>query len=121
MFKILSDDDAEKIHQASLEILERTGMIVEHDAYLEILKNAGAVVDAARRVVHLPRDLVINSIKKAPENFIEYGRTSEHNLAIEKGKVYAQTFDRLSEHSGPNNGRTQTRFKIGPGKLCCVS
>jgi trimethylamine--corrinoid protein Co-methyltransferase len=90
LFKILSDEDAEKIHQASLNILERNGVTVEHDVYLDTLKNAGAVVDAKRKIAHLPRDLVMNSIKKAPERFIEYGRTSEHNLQIEKGKIYAR-------------------------------
>ena len=38
-----TDDDLARIHRASLRILERTGVLVEHDGVLDILEATDAV------------------------------------------------------------------------------
>ena len=91
MFEILSNEDVLKIHDASLDVLERTGIMVESDELVNILSKSGGSVDSRTRQVCLPRELVIEHIKKAPTQFIAYGRTSNRDLRIERGKVYART------------------------------
>jgi len=95
MFDILSNDDVQKIHDASLEVLENTGIAVGSDELLSILERNGAKVDSKRRNACLPRDLVMEYIKKAPNHFTAYGRSPNRDLKIEKGKV----------HPRPGNGR----------------
>ena len=47
-------NDPARIHQASLRILERTGVQVHHEGVLDILEATDAVVDRDRRVVRFP-------------------------------------------------------------------
>jgi trimethylamine--corrinoid protein Co-methyltransferase len=91
MFEILSNDDVLRIHDASLDILEHTGIAVESDELLAIMRTAGANIDLEKRVVRLSRDMVLENIKKAPSQFVAYGRNSNRDLRIERGKVYART------------------------------
>lgn len=41
---ILSKDELERVHLATLEVLERTGVHVQEERALELLKQAGAHV-----------------------------------------------------------------------------
>ena len=91
MFEILTNEDVLRIHAASLDVLERTGIRIESDELLGILGKGGATVDSTRRIVCLPRELVMERVKRAPRQFIAYGRTSNRDLRIERGRVYART------------------------------
>jgi hypothetical protein len=42
--RMLSNEDSERVHAASLEILERIGMLIEHEEARDALEAAGAVV-----------------------------------------------------------------------------
>ncbi len=61
-----TDDDLARIHKASLRILERTGVQVQHDEVLDILENSDAVVDRDRRVVRFPGDVVEDRMRNSP-------------------------------------------------------
>jgi len=54
----LSQDEIEAIHNASLEVLENTGIKVMSEKALGILKKAGAKIDYGRSHAIIPRDLV---------------------------------------------------------------
>lgn len=72
--KILSQAQIERIHQASLSILERTGVEVPHDDMLRRLADAGAKVDFAVRRARIPADLVTRSLASAGKQYTLYGR-----------------------------------------------
>ena len=61
---VLSTEQMEQIHQATLELLERTGVQMSHPGGLELLHGAGAHVDGNR--VRIPAWLVEDAIRKAP-------------------------------------------------------
>lgn len=63
-YEYLSEQDLNKIHLASLEILERTGVLVWDDEALQLLKDAGAYVDDHR--VRIPTWLVEKALSTAP-------------------------------------------------------
>ena len=46
--KVISDEQIKKIHHATLEVLERTGVKITHPRGLELLDAAGARVDGDR-------------------------------------------------------------------------
>jgi trimethylamine--corrinoid protein Co-methyltransferase len=43
-FEILTKDEVEKVHNASLAVLSKTGMKFDSEKLLEVLKRAGAKV-----------------------------------------------------------------------------
>jgi trimethylamine--corrinoid protein Co-methyltransferase len=52
--EVISGDDFEMIHQATLRLLEDTGIVFHHDEVLKIFKDHGAAVDDNR--VRLPKN-----------------------------------------------------------------
>jgi trimethylamine--corrinoid protein Co-methyltransferase len=62
---MMSEAQCEAIHQASLEILRRTGVRVYHRAALELLRQAGAVV-SDDNLVRIPPGLVEWALRQAP-------------------------------------------------------
>ncbi len=47
-FSRLTTGQCERLHEATLRVLERTGLLVEEPEALELLRRAGAEVDGAR-------------------------------------------------------------------------
>ena len=56
--EILSNEEMKRIHEASLAILEDTGIQIDHKKMLETLADAGAKVDVENNLARIPADLV---------------------------------------------------------------
>ena len=63
---VLSRQDMERIHEQSLDLLERVGIDYKTQRALEILERAGCPVDYARTWASLPRDLVEWALGQPP-------------------------------------------------------
>ncbi len=68
----MGQQECEKIHVATLEILERTGVDVHDEKAREILAKAGAKVDGIR--VRVPERLVNWALQTAPKRMTLYDR-----------------------------------------------
>ena len=66
----LSADQLEAIHQASMTILEQTGVEVNSEKARRLYKQAGAEVDEASQIVKLSEDLVTSLLETAPAEFV---------------------------------------------------
>ena len=53
--QVLSEEERIRVHEASLNILENTGVRVETTQGRRILEEAGAVVDGTSKVVKFPQ------------------------------------------------------------------
>ena len=93
IYKPLSSEGIQAIHDASLTILEKTGMTYESGLgeTVEMLGNAGATVDQDRRRIHFPRDLIPQQIAKAPSQLILYARDGKNDLDLTEDKVHLGT------------------------------
>lgn len=80
--EILSDDQIETIHLASLRILAEVGMEVLGDRAIDLLAAAGATVDRGTRRVRLEPGLVEDLIRPAPSEFLVHARNAERTIAI---------------------------------------
>ena len=80
--EVISDDEIEAIHEASLTILERIGMEFFCPEARSIMREAGAQVDEANGRVRFPRELVVSSVAKAPSEFTLHSWNPERNLQI---------------------------------------
>ena len=88
-FRMLTLSQIEQIHQATLDILERTGVVVRQAAALELLKQAGANIDGER--VRLKTRLVERGLETAPRSIPIYGRTGERVMCLEGWNTYFGT------------------------------
>ena len=80
MLNILSPDEMEKIHQASLKILQKTGIRVHSEKTRKQLARHGAVLEGD--LVRLPEKLVLDAIEAAPDQVLLAGRSPEHDIVV---------------------------------------
>lgn len=69
-----------KIHDASMQVLEKTGMVFLHPRAVEVLKKNGIKVEGNR--AYFTEDQVMSWVKKAPESFTVYARNPKYNMTI---------------------------------------
>jgi len=88
MLDVVPEEDVEKIHQASISILEDIGICSESDIILDVFKKAGANVNTNTRVIRLNREMIETAIKLAPSSFVFHGRDSQYDILLEPGRIY---------------------------------
>lgn len=84
-FRILSKEGMESIHKASIDVLEKIGITVQHDGGLKMLAEAGARIDWDTRRAYIPEALVEKCLKTVPAQFVFGGRTPERDLQVGHG------------------------------------
>lgn len=80
--EILSADEIESIHEASLDLLERVGINFLLPEAREILAAAGADVEKDGPRVRFDRGLVLSSIARIPAEFTLHARNPAHTLVF---------------------------------------
>ncbi len=80
--EVLSGDQVENIHNASLDIIESIGMNFQDEEARDVLRRHGADVSAGGDRVQMDRDMVLDSVSKAPSRFTLHARNPDHNLII---------------------------------------
>ncbi len=81
-YQWLDPEALERIHEASLHILENVGLDFLDDEALDIWQRVGAKVDRAARHVWPDRGLVLEAIAAAPSSFRWRARNPAHDLLI---------------------------------------
>jgi trimethylamine---corrinoid protein Co-methyltransferase len=80
--RLLSDDQVEAIHAASMRILEEMGVELMSPRGLDLFRRAGADVDAASGTVRLDRGLVAEALKTAPSIVTLTPRNPDNRVVI---------------------------------------
>ncbi len=76
-----------RLHEASLEILERVGACLQDPQAVELLRKAGAKVAEGGRV-RIPPQRVEWALAAAPKSILLYDRAGRPALPLEKGRVF---------------------------------
>lgn len=106
--EILSPQQIEELHEASMHILENVGLDFLDDEALDLWGKAGAKVDRAGQHVWIDRGLLLETIASAPASFTWRARNPERNVFIggnslafgpNGGMVYASSLDK-GRHAG---------------------
>jgi len=84
----LSNDELQRIHEATLEVLENVGIKCFSDKILMTFTDNGAEVDLKSKIVRIPRDMVKEALKKAPKRFVLCGRNPKYDIVIDNGRIY---------------------------------
>ena len=89
---MLSVDELESIHIASLRLLSEIGMEVMHDESRGLLKAAGADVDESTQRVRFDPAMIEEKIKTVPSSFTLQARNPARNLSVGDGSlIFAAT------------------------------
>jgi len=89
-FRMLSDDQLEQIHHASLEILRRTGVRVHDTETLDLLGDAGCLISDGN-LVKFPAPVVEEAVDHAPSRIDFHHRSGDSRLILEGQNSYFGT------------------------------
>ena len=67
--KVITDEEVERIHRASLEILWTIGVRFPNDQMLAKFEESGAKVDHQSQIVKIPEELVNRALEELPKDF----------------------------------------------------
>lgn len=84
--ELLTPEELERVHQATLEVLERTGILVEHEEVHALLQSRGCESHGGR--VTIPASLVAEAAASAPSEFSLCGRDPKHDCLLAPGRRY---------------------------------
>ncbi len=84
--QVINDAQISQIHEATLDVLDRTGVKITHPRALEILAGAGARINGDR--VKIPGWLVEDAIRKAPSRIVLGTRTGKRTVFLERDKSF---------------------------------
>ncbi len=79
---LLSADQVEAIHEASMHILENFGIEVMSKRALSLFEKAGATVDHATQNVRIGRELVDEALKTTPSIYTLTPRNPKHQIVL---------------------------------------
>jgi trimethylamine--corrinoid protein Co-methyltransferase len=88
---ILSEKDLDQIHQASLEIIEKTGVRFPSKKALEIWEEKGADVDFETQVVKVRGEVIEDALKLGKPTYPLAARDPEQDLYLDGNHVYLGT------------------------------
>ena len=101
--EIISAEEVEAIHQASLAVLQEIGMDFMLPEARDLLKKAGARIDGER--VRFDRDMVEELIRMAPNRFTFHARNPENTVEIGGNGMVFGTVGSPPNSSDMDNGR----------------
>jgi len=81
----------DKIHRATVKVLEKTGVQFRHDEALNILEKNGALVDRKTKIAKIPEAVFNEFRKKAPNELPRFNRNGKR-IPMAKDKFYISTF-----------------------------
>ena len=81
-FEVLSPEEVERIHAASMEILAEVGVKVNYKKARDLFREAGAEVDESTLAVKIPEKLIRWAVEQAPKQFSLFGIDAQFRLDI---------------------------------------
>jgi trimethylamine--corrinoid protein Co-methyltransferase len=100
--RVWDDETCARLHEATLAVLEKTGVEVHHDGALELLARAGASVAGTR--ARIPSALVEEALQTAPSRFEMRSRGTQDLMHMDAAHTYFGTGSDCLYVSDPESG-----------------
>lgn len=100
--------ELQKIHGATVRILEKTGVRILDPEAVKLLQNAGASYDEVGHVVRMPENLLRDLVMQAPSRFKLYGRDSGRCMSFGEGNTYFSSMGTAVQVDDANGARPPT-------------
>jgi len=118
MFDCLPKDEIERIHHATLALLEKTGIRFDNETALRVLAEAGADVDKKTEVVRIPQYLVEETIHKAQRSILFAGRNPSKDIRLGDKRVHFGTGGGAIQRIDPVSLEIRTACKKDVADAC---
>jgi trimethylamine--corrinoid protein Co-methyltransferase len=89
--EVLSPEDVQRIHAATLDVIENTGVRFPSEKALAIWQAHGASVDHESMVVKVPGQIIEEALKQAPPAYSLAARDPQLDLPLDGNHVYVGT------------------------------
>ncbi|MEJ2097541.1 MAG: trimethylamine methyltransferase family protein [Deltaproteobacteria bacterium] len=117
-FRILSRGQINRVCQASLDCLQRTGVEISNPEARELLEKAGADVEGTR--VRIPSHIVQDAIATTPRSFTVYGRDPRKRMQVTPNHVYFGPGPTCTYYMDPVTGERRKVKRKDPGTTAQV-
>ena len=81
--KVLADEALDRIHDASIQLLEKTGVVFECEESVNVFKNNAVKVDGLK--VFVPGKLAETAVENAPATFTWTARNDAQSVLCGEG------------------------------------
>ena len=88
---ILSPEDVQKIHTATLDIIENVGVRFPSEKALDIWEAHGGTVDRDTSIVKVPSEVIEAALKQAPPSYALAARDPAQDLPLDGNHVFLGT------------------------------
>ncbi len=85
---LLKQQDVEQMHLAVLDVLEETGVRIEHEKALKLLASHGCRIDYDELRARFPRQLVCECLDQVPSDFTVKAPIPENDLIMGGDRLY---------------------------------
>ncbi|MCG8470471.1 MAG: trimethylamine methyltransferase family protein, partial [Desulfobacterales bacterium] len=109
-FRLADDEMLDKIHEATVEVLETCGVDFEDETARQIMADGGCEVDGWR--IRIPREVLEKSIELAPSSFMFHGRNDEKSFLVGEGQS--------RPHTDPSFGATRIHDLVDGHRDCTM-
>ena len=106
--EVLTPDDVKKIHEATLQIIEKVGVRFPSKRALEIWEANGADVDHEKKIVRVKPHIIEDALKKAPPAYKLAARDPQQDLQLDGNHVHLGTDGCGVEVLDINTGQKRT-------------
>lgn len=89
--EILSPEEIQRIHTATLDVIENTGVRFPSKRALDIWEDHGASVDRITSIVKVPGHIIEDALKLAPPSYNLAARDPEQDLPLDGNHVFLGT------------------------------
>ena len=116
--RLISDDELESIHLASLRVLKEIGVDVLHEGARAIMKAHGADVRAGSERVRFDGDMLMEFVAHAPAEFTLHARNPAHNVRFGSNNIIFAQMASAPNCSDLDGGRRPGNQKDFRNFLC---
>ena len=106
-FSYLGDEDISYVHEASLEILEETGLLVRNEKARNRFAEHGATVDDQAEIVRIPADVVEKYRAMVPPTITLRGRNPDYDVMFPRETPVIATASSAPDIVDPVSGITR--------------
>lgn len=120
-FSVLSKDDLEAIHRATLDVLETTGIRIHSEKCLRILEEAGCTIDHKNHIALIPSHLVEEALRKKSRTIRLCARNPKYDANLDGRHVYITTDGNGTATYDPNTGQRRASTKDDIAKSAIIA
>jgi trimethylamine---corrinoid protein Co-methyltransferase len=94
---LLDATELDRVHEASLDVLARSGVQIRSHRLRRLLGDSDAVIDDAKGIVRFPESMIDAALAAAPRRFLMAGRDPAVDLDLDRSCGYFSVEGGLSE------------------------